>query len=183
MTDTRTNKHRDIIATGVLLAAFLRASTQKRGIPRLEDFLFGLVSGAELIARTYEGSANLVDTFMSEQVHLQGILSSRAFQTVRRDIGEHRIGETIGDTGTQRNIVAASVITIVPDSANEFGVDPEEVLQILVIAIMATATIHFSRFSIDAAQEMTLDLLREEKKRQQSNSGARHMTNKPKHAT
>ncbi|UWQ13075.1 hypothetical protein K3556_08810 [Aliiroseovarius sp. M344] len=165
MTETRAIRHRNLIATGVYLAASMRVSAQKRGIPRLEDFLFGLVTGAEMIASTLEGPANLADTFMCEQVHLQGILSSRSFHKVRSEIGEHQISEAIGDTETQRNDVAASVFLIVPEVANDIGAELDEILRILVIAIMATATIHFSSFGMETAQEMTLDLLLEERKK------------------
>lgn len=164
MTETSTIRHHSIIATGVYLAASLRVSAQKRGIPRLEDFLIGLIAGAEMIVRTSEGFGNLADKFLCEQANLQGILSSRTFHEVRSQIGEHRIGEAIGDTETQRNDVAASAFLLVPEIAKDIGAAPEEILQLLVIAIMATATTHFSSFGVDKAQEMTLDLIHEHEK-------------------
>ncbi|MFY0680322.1 MAG: hypothetical protein JXR13_07085 [Thalassovita sp.] len=117
-----------------------------------------------MIVRTSEGFGNLADKFLCEQANLQGILSSRTFHEVRSQIGEHRIGEAIGDTETQRNDVAASAFLLVPEIAKDIGAAPEEILQLLVIAIMATATTHFSSFGVDKAQEMTLDLIHEHEK-------------------
>ncbi len=144
MTETSTIRHHNIIAVGVYLAASLRVSTQKQGIPCLEDFLIGLIAGAEMIFSAFDGPENLAGSFLVEQVHLRSILSSRTFHEVRDQISEHRIGQMIGDKEVQHNDVAASVVLVVPEIAHEIGATPHEVLKILVIAIMATATITFS---------------------------------------
>lgn len=161
MNQTSTIRRHSIIATGIYLAASLRVSAQKQEILRLEGFLIGFIAGAEMIVRTFEDLRNSTDSFLCEQANLQGILSSCTFHKVRSQIGEHQIAEKIRGIETQRNESAASASLLVPKIAKNIGAATGVNLQILVIAIMATATTHFANFGVDMAQEVILNWIHE----------------------
>ena len=152
-------RRRNLIVTGIYFAASLRANSRNRGIPRLEDFLNGLITGSVLVSNTTNGYANLADTFLCEQIYLEDALASRTFREVKSEIAQHVIGEAIGDVESQRAGVAASVFLLAPEIASDFGATPEDLLRILAFAIIVTSTIHFSEESAAVTQERALDLI------------------------
>jgi hypothetical protein len=132
------NRRKNLIAAGVYSAASLRIASRKAGVPGIGDFLNGLLLAALVLEIKVVGEGDFVEIFKEEAESIGDVLRSKTYREVRDEIGEHVVGEVIGDKLGQSAIVSKSSEVVMMDIADDLGATKDDMLRMVAFAVLAT---------------------------------------------
>lgn len=132
------NRRKNLIAAGVYSAASLRTANRKAGVPGIGDFLNGLLLAALVLEIKVVGEGDFVEIFKEEAASIGDVLRSKTYREVRSEIGEHVVGEVLGDKLNQSAIVSKSSEVVMMDIANDLGATKDDLLRMMAFAVLAT---------------------------------------------
>ena len=145
MTDRTKTQRRNLIAVALRTAAFLREYCARDGVPRLGDFLNGMVTASCGLEQRLEGDSDFVSILKEEIERADDLRESESFRVYRGQLGHRAIGEVFAEKSNLSLIASVAAEGKFIEVANEIRVNKTVMLRMMAMAIVATV--------IDASEE------------------------------